>query len=154
MIQASELRIGNWLDVEEYNGQVYFERREWKLGDFYWILEGGGDDEKDLPHKPIPLTEEWPEKFGFEKQELKQWKGNGADYQPETSRTQIQSYVRNGVSINYKIWQYRKNEDDEWISEHSVFIGYNEAELYIPLDFVHQLQNAIHALTGEELKLK
>tara|TARA_R110000796_G_scaffold95908_2_gene201357 strand:- start:694 stop:1041 length:348 start_codon:yes stop_codon:yes gene_type:complete len=66
-MEAKELRIGNWI---KYN----FKMQGWNdvqvcANDFH----NGFRDDKfvSINYKPIPLTEEWLVKFGFEK--LKGW---------------------------------------------------------------------------------
>lgn len=64
MIQATELRIGNWIKLQS---------------DTETIIRGGGINaiEVDmLEVSPIPLTEEWLLKFGFE-QYLLIWRYKG-----------------------------------------------------------------------------
>ena len=54
-MKASELRIGNWFIEQTYaqiTAQQILDFYDYPLDDFY---------------KPIPLTEEWLIKFGFEK---------------------------------------------------------------------------------------
>ena len=70
---------------------------------------------------PIPLTEEWLLKFGFE------WK------------IQHQGF-HNGA---FKI-------EEEYKKGYRFYIG-NEK---ISIQYVHQLQNLYHALTGKELEIK
>lgn len=67
-MKASELRIGNWVDSELRNMQI-------ELVDFADILKYYNAN--NLDHmKPIPLTEEWLEKFGF-KPFVKDWQRKG-----------------------------------------------------------------------------
>lgn len=115
---------------------------------------------------PIPLNEDWLLKFGFEKKELYGWKGNGADYQPETSKTEYQDYVIEAYDedyffVRYATWSYRKEENHEWVSETDVLIHkgtwYEKAEDHVrcqKVNYIHQLQNIYFALTGKELEIK
>ena len=63
-MKANELRIGNWIFEELENSLL--ERQIWSIesqrnGQSYWI------NNIDLEYiKPIPLTGEWFERFGFE----------------------------------------------------------------------------------------
>ena len=59
MIQANELRIGNYF--LGYNGIVF----QWSLNDFQLMWVDVEIDE--IIKEPIPLTEEWILNFGFEK---------------------------------------------------------------------------------------
>ena len=58
-MKASELRIGNWFK-EDILEQTYAQITAEQILDFY-------DYPLDDFYKPIPLTEEWLIKFGFEK---------------------------------------------------------------------------------------
>lgn len=58
-MKASELRIGNWFK-EGILEQTYAQITAEQILDFY-------DYPLDDFYKPIPLTEEWLIKFGFEK---------------------------------------------------------------------------------------
>ncbi len=111
-MKATELRIGNWIN------------------------DGDGDftvSRKTLAHvetfpnkfKPIPLTEEWLVKLGFEKDEM------GYYY------------------IDDEIYSFVDREQKGFM----LVIAYVEyKETYIK--HVHQLQNLYFALIGEELTIK
>jgi hypothetical protein len=58
-MKASELRIGNWFK-EDILEQTFAQITAEQILDFY-------DDPLDDFYKPIPLTEEWLFKFGFER---------------------------------------------------------------------------------------
>ena len=77
--------------------------------------------------KPIPITEEWLLRFGF---------------------------VDNVIKLNSE-WLYLKIELNVQNFD-NVLIGDNRNGIRLPykLEFVHQLQNFYHSLTGEELKIK
>ena len=72
----------------------------------------------------IPLTEEWLDKFGFDIKDKDRL-----------------DWVKGAFNLE------RSNEDNNKFC----FEVYSH---YIPLDYVHQLQNLYFALTGEELILK
>jgi hypothetical protein len=80
--------------------------------------------------KPIPLTEQWLIEFGFE------W------YPPLR-------YWR--ICINDVIYSVQEHEGFYWLQY--VNLGYDESMISCPvkIEYVHQLQNLYHALTGEEL---
>lgn len=152
-MEARELRIGNLI-------QLY--RRptdnEMSIG----VIIGVDDTNVELEdyfvvnHKkgisPIPLTEEW---FKEQPRRIKEWKGNGADYQPETSKTeQIYYELFEDCFCVFETWSYRKDEYSEWINEHSVFVIYSDNQISLYKHEVHVLQNLIFALTGEELTIK
>lgn len=75
---------------------------------------------------PIPLTEEWLVKFGFEKRN-NAW----------AIKNDAKIYNSNG--FQFSIWKD---------------LTYNTGEISPPLEFVHQLQNLYFALTGTELQLQ
>lgn len=77
--------------------------------------------------KPIPLTEEWLIKFGFESEQN--------DYDK-----QINCFVFNQITLY-----------DHQNGSYSLY-RYNDAHVYLP--HVHQLQNLYFALTSEELSIK
>lgn len=86
--------------------------------------------------KPIPLTEEWLEKFGYETE-------------VSTNRRRV----------------FRNKKIGEWL-----FVDFDEKSFFLCIDgygkdglpyvictnknFVHEFQNIIHSLTGEELTIK
>ena len=62
MIQANELRVGNLLNYQTAEGDVI------SLPTDFNAIKWATEDEKgfNLVHSPIPLTEEWLVKFGFD----------------------------------------------------------------------------------------
>jgi hypothetical protein len=121
MIKANELRIGNLI---KYNDGGVFR--------VISIHEFGLDVEDDIEtayteyekFSPIPLTEEWLLKFGFEK--------DVAAFYLDINTVLFVSY-----------------NDDEFVHLKS-----NHLETIASIKYVHQLQNLYFALTGEELTIK
>lgn len=114
-MEAMELRIGNIL-----RGPVWVWSIQ-KIKDKIIINEL-----PDFEHKPIPLTEDWLLRFGF-----------------ENSKTQDKFFTKgNNIGISTADNQLR-------------FIQGNfVCQLVLrEIKYVHQLQNLYFALTGEELKL-
>ena len=95
-------------------------------------------DIKNKPeeYKPIPLTEEWLQKFGFEKRD-------------KNERWPIDSFKK--VILNRGVIHFYMKADgvDCEIGNKS---GYSFGKPKIK--YVHQLQNLYFALTGEELTIK
>lgn len=129
-IEASELRYGN---VFEYLIKDSLdERKEWydtHYIDVYDIKECAEDNEVfNKFHKPIPLTEEILLKCGFEKKQHK-----------------IDIFEMGRIRI--------------WIGSRGQFIAYlieedsTNAHFINSYQYLHQLQNLIHALTGKELEI-
>ena len=122
MIKANELRIGN-LFIEENSNK---------------IIEVIGLDKKTVVFsgkflyqwqaKPIPLTEEWLLKFGFENVHT-DW------FYKDIVKTNSYQFCFNICLSNGKI---------------TLDSGFDENSI-IKLKYVHQLQNLYFALTGAEL---
>jgi hypothetical protein len=124
-MKANELRIGNLL----------LDRGDKVLRLDYWDFMKPAqrmfieDSEvhpltEDLQYcKPIPLTEEWLLKFGFNRRQIKD----------------LISYNTNQLQL----YQYASNNN-------KIFFEYADGE--VQLKYVHQLQNLHFALTGMELK--
>ena len=132
-MEANEIRIGNYVNLyDDFNAQVTGMTN---TGDV-WCVENPKNKEcawviSNI--KPIPLTDEWLLKFGFE---LK------------TTSWKDKYYVLGSIFI--------ENEENKW--GWSTNIGeYNDiiSNYFINhLKYVHQLQNLYHALTNKELSLK
>jgi len=128
MINPLELRIGNYIEMpnEVYPTEVAGVTR-------YLISDGFGEMELER-FDPIPLTEEWLLKFGFE---LSLNGGAGPD----------QFYYDGPVPIDFD-------------NDGKLYLGYRsrdyDCEIYNhnEIEYVHQLQNIVFALTGEELTIK
>ena len=129
-MKANELRIGNWVKyLDEYKGL-----RPDRLGkqilitaddiNFLWEAE---------PEyiEPIPLTEEWLLKFGFEK--------HHQSFYDKTLCVQEVEYL----------WFY-----NIYPLENSIIplVNMSAQATGHYIKYVHQLQNLYFALTGEELK--
>lgn len=126
MIKANELRIGNLL-FNNYSGvsiteSIHLDRLEFK------ILQGSMTG-LDYIHSftPIPLTEEWLVRMGFEKRE-------------------------NGWSKLEVCDEFCDLYCDVFTGTNLCVGGQHVCLSYIK--FVHQLQNLYFALTGEELEIK
>ncbi len=134
-MESKELRIGNLIynPIQKINIVV-----DGGLITTESMREKGLKDYKGF--EPIPLTEEWLLRFGFEL--LDSYEGD----------TLIKTYGINITSVNdlEKLIICDFNWD--------ISIGEYESEEFYTLDtdfkHVHQLQNLYFALTGEELKIK
>lgn len=128
MIQPNELRIGNHLNVQVDNGLSIAGLSGGvvtEIGSNY-ISYNGFIVPKLSMVRPIPLTEEWLERFGA---------------------------LKYGVEENdpYFLLEYKYNN-----AHHDFLHFGNNGECwkYPHIKYVHQLQNLYFALTGEELTLK
>lgn len=139
-IKANELRIGNFIYNVGYLSKVigfkpfsHSVRCDEEEGcniliDVY-LQDGSVKEGYEIESylcKPIPLTEEWLLKFGFEKSNV---------YCFGNRKLIIESLMGDRHSCRYRI----NLNESIWISE---------------LHYVHQLQNLYFALTGEELTFK
>tara|TARA_R110000803_G_scaffold69058_3_gene131241 strand:+ start:3349 stop:3720 length:372 start_codon:yes stop_codon:yes gene_type:complete len=122
MIKAEELRIGNlvWHPIHGVGEVESISNHS--------ILIKSNYDPLVLPlFNPIPLTEEWLLKFGFE-------------------------YLADA-----QYWKTFKNLNFNWDKECGLYVFLETQEDNIQTEHikhVHQLQNLYHALTGEKLKIK
>ena len=141
MISATELRIGNLINHTNENGKFELEVIELlkeginvNSNDGIWFL-------KYEYIKPIPLTEEWLEKFGYNKFNYNSDTMNSSEYFIATLN---KFKTKNGIVLKHGL-KYSKNKvfgiNYKCLSEN-------------PIEFVHQLQNIYFVLTGEELILK
>ena len=118
-MKATELRIGNY-----YTYGFIKDLTKWDLTEFAEIYS----DPEELKYwEPIPLTEEWLLKLGFDEDSIGHWWINEED--------DFYGFVNRG-------------EDGFML----VIAGEEHKETYVK--HVHQLQNLYHALTGEELVTK
>lgn len=129
-MEKGELRIGNYVQdwMNPKNGVV---ERQIELGDFVAISNYGNHP---YPIKPIPLTEEWLVNFGFSDKEYKPGY-IGVDFKANLIIDFVLTNPKTmGEWQEYYVWEHVKN-------------------MYTKLEYVHQLQNLFHAVTGQELIL-
>lgn len=115
-MKANELRIGNYCKEITYSKNEVVKTSV----EHFESIELG-----EINLSPIPLTEEWLLKFGFEKPAYS-WIGD----------------------------KFHLSEWDDYPFHWCVALNKNNAILVDKLNYVHQLQNLYFALTGEELTLK
>lgn len=144
MIQASELRIGNYVFDDEgilskingmqpYGYSIRCDEEEGceLLIDLYpqdGTIKKGFAVDINLCN-PIPLTEEWLIRFGFE---------NKPDIDNGTYHTAV--FEKNGISLLFFMGDFNDCQIN--------------GDLDIDLSYVHTLQNLWYILTKQELKLK
>ena len=132
-MEANELRIGNLI---EYRIQDDLDDRKdwWEVSKIdatdLCILESN----IDYDFRPIPLTEEWLLKFGFNK-----------EYQ--------KGYI--GIDVcNSDFVLTEPLKMGEWQTNYTFQFETGSVPKFKEIEYVHQLQNLYFALTGEELVLK
>jgi len=117
-MKAKDLRIGNYVNMDGYPAEVFKITKA--------FIGCGRFRQKNFDEiEPIPLTEEWLIKFGFNKEHNEEWECN--------------------IPVFY-LW-YNESFKCFQISPNSNF------PTTLLIKYVHQLQNLYFALTGEDLYL-
>jgi len=119
-MKANELRIGNY--IYEYNKP--FKVTHFTIGSFARSSSKYNGGRRDL--KPIPLTEEWLLKFGFE---------SSQDYYIKPN-----SGLMIGVTLDGQLYSH-------FDSDYPLLLNHK-------IKYVHQLQNLYFAFTNTELLWK
>jgi hypothetical protein len=137
MIAENELRIGNSVfyngDINEI-GVITEIRQSFDPLIQYVGINGRRDLYYRTKHiKPIPLTEEWLVKFGFE------WSVRHQAYKKARFVYVIDFYKEHPQYENSACFLNREHRSGDCL---------------VCLEYVHQLQNLYFALTGQELTLK
>lgn len=129
-MKSTDLRVGNL--AQTAFGIVEYRGVSPDKPNLLFVKYSNGIDVREHIDdiKPIPLTEEWLVKFGFEN-----------TYSELTYKEY--DFKKFGVEINSDIMtvSYNYGNDVEWVN-------------FTHIKHVHTLQNLYHALTGEELELK
>lgn len=136
-MKVQDLRIGNLiLDIDGNIGKVTH------ISETSIKVDNANIGFSDLSLKPIPITEEWLLRFGFEKND------NGFTFIKYIRKMKI------GLPPNERIigaghrflFTFRTNVDQ--IKANGISVKMEKR-----IQYIHQLQNLYFALTGEELKL-
>lgn len=96
-------------------------------------------------YEPIPLSESWLKKFGFEEGNHNWWKITYeafGDTKDEFDRMCLQHTVEISVNSSSHYASIQNINDDE-----------QGATVNYKIEYVHQLQNLFYALTGKELQI-
>lgn len=161
---AKDFRIGNFIQItvsgEERICSVVAVNKD---SISFEEIKGKGVWHGASPmRKSIPLTEEWLLKFGFIQMPETSWLGNGYDYQRESSGTSQRDFIKDRIIFRFQTWYWTdgKGERHEEDSTH-LLLG-NESwyhkinEGHVPcgeIHWVHELQNIVYVLRGEELEI-
>lgn len=134
-MKASELRIGNLVYVTDNLTNLIF--KEITPINIHNLMHLTGWDKSpvDIEFEPIPLTEEFFLKFGFENID----KG-GNDFITYTDSEH-----------NYYLQIDVRRKDGKYLILDNSFDDLRAFSM-VDIEYVHQLQNLYFALTGEELK--
>jgi hypothetical protein len=133
MVKTQELRIGNWVYALKADSDPV------RIGDDYNIY-------LDRDYSPIPLTEDWILKFGFELYEYQ--------LNDKMSDNPNFIYLSYKMELDGKRYYYTitNTEFDDW--QFCVKVEWAEEMLIASCQYIHQLQNLYFALTKTELTLK
>jgi len=145
-MKANELRIGNyiscWIKSRENDFKDYQIEEIGKTcidNKYYVVIDDSFCVNSETGIVPIPLTEEWLIKFGFETEQKNK----------SLFIIKCDEYVMR-VSVN----TFSGNLENSYVWFVSVLTGYASRPVTIFYKYVHQLQNLYFALTGEELTIK
>ena len=141
-MKANELRINNWYMSVKFDVPVQCDLSD--LMELYYKSDGAIDDPPiDEMFEPIHISEEWLIKFGFEKYVV-----------TDTSRI---LYSKEPIKESDLVVCFRHR--DIHVDIMRDYSGYALRELLYDAhmrnryEFVHEIQNLIFALTGNELEL-
>lgn len=126
-MKANELRLGNLVNHENSDYDQPSEIVKVDLGILEYIQENGDAKEKYLMYHPIPLTEEWLIKFGFEKRFVDEESIRAWVYELKEFKLVGMGFSNSEMSFTFMTRKIKS---------------------------VHQLQDLYFALTGEELTIK
>ena len=144
-MKAIELRIGNYVDITKCTEDsieeiMYYEKVTSVEQRFIGSQSSTGNLAEFI--NPIPLTEEWLLKFGFNK-----------IHESETYDKIKVSYIDD----EYAYWKpglYLLSKNGDWWCFYRYTDEDTGFEIHSNVEYVHQLQNLYFALTGEELEIK
>ena len=133
MINANELRIGNWVQrPTELEIPIIKEPKYWRITPH--MIRDCDHYKEDWAFEPIPLTEEILLKCGFKIREI-------------TVLGATQKHYSNFRTLAIELLS------DEYFML-GLHRGYDEIEPIRRVKYVHNLQNLVYALTNEELKIE
>lgn len=130
-MKANELRMENLVSLDFCGTPAIFKLNSVsgnRSTGHYVDYPGQVGVDKTSKMQPIPLTEEWLVKLGFEKSDS-------------------QFTLNKGKENFFLLWKFSD------MPNYAVFSDWN-GHVSIVIDHVHQLQNLYFALTGKELTIK
>lgn len=141
MINTNEVRVGNFV--------LNHKKEPTKVMQTLMDNIGGainGWDETNFD--PIPLTEEWLLKAGFELY----------DYEPNEEGDEFPDFIYMSYKITppEKLYYYTitNTPEDGGYFDFCIKVQFADYVMLSTLQYVHQLQNLYFALTGKELEFK
>src|ERR1051325_4337349 len=151
-MKASELRIGNFIAYEEENSDTYYYVVSAIVANEICCSHPGENINvplSDMIHgtnwMPIPLTDGWMERMGFTI-----FKQDGVKaYQLPIN----EKYIAWGCKTKFELSGNEVIQKPQKQLE-KVNFCVNGWWATHPLKYVHEIQNAYYAITGEELEIK
>lgn len=137
MIEAKDLRIGNIVNDEDLQPMYIAGLWPVNYGKQYNFIDSAGNAGNINLLTGILLTEEWLLKFGFER--MVDLVGKSQIEYIDYRMDQFVCFLLPKKGLEIEFWAKHNNIDQR---------GY-----LTTLQYVHQLQNLYHALTGQELSL-
>ena len=143
-MKAEELRIGNYVCLKYMSSKIcVIESIERNKCILYIEKDDIRNNTINVYIKPIPLTEEWLLKFGFNVDRGEYSKFLNVDHLKHVKSVDLYSWFEDGCE--YALFSVRETDDEDRVYD---------SLLPRRIEYVHQLQNLYFALTGEELTLK
>ena len=137
-MKANELRIGNWVSYTNENGTFNLQVEEIRPTGIVTTWNGGSWFVSFDKLNPIPLTEEILMKAGFKKEYEDDRYGRVFLVSNTKYIIRIVNYGNpQKVDFGYSL---EISDDNNWSDIKRIY-------------FIHELQNLIFALTGEEIKI-
>jgi hypothetical protein len=128
-MRADELRIGNYLKRD-----VFLKVNAQTIVDIW---------EKKKNYEPIPITEDWIIRFGFEM----------FDYLLDEDEEDDFTYIDYRLPFKNKRFYYTLCTSREAFFDFCLKLTWvTDAIMLVRIKYVHELQNVYFALTGEELR--
>lgn len=129
-MKTSEMRLGN---LVQYGGAT---AKVCQIEKSFFYCESDGSDfftrDEEPGAKPIPLTEKWLLKFGFEKKQIE---------------------LSHLSPLNLPVTFNLHNSPFSY-SQGKLILKTGTGDFCVNIEYVHQLQNLYFALLGEELTIK
>ena len=146
-MKANELRIGNFISDTNASDRFFAPVKKLDFSRCYY----GQFHSAYSDLKPIPLTEDWLLRFGFQddnKEEREKYKHFPTNF-----------LRKNVTPLSRYFWVYREN--DPLLAKRKDIRGIEQGEFQVwanqsycmSVQYVHELQNLYFALTKQELTL-
>ena len=143
-LTASDLRTGNLINYHASEGDILLNKVDWQC--IKWVTEE--QEQFNLVHSAIPLTEEWLERFGFKRITKYELSLIAIDYEDEFFKhtKELELYANfDDNEFNLSLDNIR-TESDGQLECVSISLKH--------IQHVHTLQNFFYSISGKELTLK